>query len=210
MTTGIFSLLWDNIDDRIPSLQKRIGDHLDIHIRQHKIDGIRHSEWMNWLMASESFRNIDTFLFIDIDCFPINRAVIDDAINSAKSDKIFGCAQSAAHLTRPQETYAGPFFLSLTRDTYQKIGNPSFHNDKEFDVGQRITVVGRERGIEIDLIWPTEVLIPRWNLGENKKFGIGTTYGGSVFHLFECRKSLHIELFEKKAEETLKSLSNQI
>ena len=69
MGLGVFSLYWDNIDERFPYCQKTVMNHFGLDVIQHKIHGFTHSDWMDWVLTYPGFRNISVFLFLDIDCF---------------------------------------------------------------------------------------------------------------------------------------------
>ena len=205
MGLGVFSLYWDNIDERFPYCQKTVMNHFGLDVIQHKIHGFTHSDWMDWVLTYPGFRNISVFLFLDIDCFPTDPTALNRAFDAATHERILGCAQSAAHLTRPTDIYAGPFFLCLSRKTYDYIGRPSARCDADFDVAQRITVAARGLDVGIDYLWPTDVAVPKWKLGNDKMFGIGTTYDNCVFHLFESRTNQYIELLMERASAVLAS-----
>ena len=66
MNAGLFSLYWDNIDERIVRHQKLVFDHFGLPVKQHRIDGLDHGEWMDWVL---SFYDLDAVLFVDIDSF---------------------------------------------------------------------------------------------------------------------------------------------
>lgn len=198
MNLGVFSLYWDNIDDKFRYLQKRVMDHFGVPVMQHRVHGFQHADWIDWILTYKGYRGVDVILFLDIDCIPLEKTALSRAFHSAVQGKIHGCAQSAAHLTRPTEIYVGPFFMCLSRRTHEYIGAPSAQPDKDFDVAQRLTVSAKGYGIEPDYLWPTEIQLPKWKLGEDKVFGIGTTYDNSVFHLFESRTNRYIEQLEQR------------
>lgn len=209
MGLGVFSLYWDNIDERFPLCQKTVMSHLGIDVMQHKIHGLQHSDWMDWVLTSPCFKNIDVFLFLDIDCFPTHTSALTRAFKAVNENKILGCAQSASHLSRPEDIYAGPFYLCLSRATYDYIGKPSARCDADFDVAQRITVAARGFDVGIEYLWPTEVLMPKWKLGADKTFGIGTTYDDCVFHLFESRSNQHIDILMERATQAIARFKTQ-
>ena len=60
-------------------------------------------------------------------------------------------------------------------------------------------------GVPVHLIPITHFEKPKWALaGVPNQYGIGTTFGGFNYHLFESRQQENIELFVQKCMEVLK------
>lgn len=195
MMAGLFSLYWDNLDPRMAECQKIAVNALGYPINQHRIDGFSHGEWMDWVVGQ--FEDIDLFVFIDIDAVPLGRQALDEVIRSAELGNIAGCAQTANHIPgRQNEVYAGPFFLAFSRDTWERLGRPSMRPQFDRDVAQGLTMRAQECGVEVELWLPSSVEIPKWPLGgTGLEFGVGTTYGGLVYHLFESRSGKYVDRF---------------
>lgn len=200
MQAGVFSLSWDNIDPRILECQKLVFQAIGLPVNQHRVDGFRHWDWIEWVMRYHL--DIDVFVFIDADAVPKSRYAIDCAIDSAMRGRIFGCAQAANHLEVNREhVYAGPFFMSLARSTWQRLGEPSFAPAHDRDVAQGVTLAAQAQGCEVELWQPSEVELPRWRLGNSGLcFGIGSTYNDQIYHLFESRGGQHLERFVRACE----------
>ena len=200
MQAGLFSLSWENIDPHIVECQKLAINALGYPINQHRIHGMGHGAWMEWVMRE--FRDVEVFLFIDADAVPLHKGAIDHAILAAMSGKVFGCAQSANHIdSRKHHLYAGPFFLAVSRQTWERLGSPSLVHHHDRDVGQGLTLAAEEHGCEVELWYPSSVEIPKWPLGETGvHFGIGTVYNDSVYHLFESRSGQYKERFASVCE----------
>jgi hypothetical protein len=80
--------------------------------------------------------------------------------------------------------------LCLSRGCWDAIGRPSAIPDAANDVAMRIGKAAISHGVSMELLYPNYVVIPRWSLGGMGVTGYGTFYGnGSVFHLFEARRT---------------------
>jgi hypothetical protein len=197
---GVFSLSWDNLDPVFLHCQKLVFDAIGLPVNQHRVDGFRHWDWMEWVLRYH--RDIDIFVFIDADAVPKSRHAVEHAIAAAMQGRVFGCAQAANHLeTNRDHVYAGPFFMALARSTWQRLGEPSFAPAHDRDVAQGLTLAAQAQGCEVELWQPSEVELPRWRLGATGQFfGIGTTYGDQLYHLFESRGGQHLERFVRACE----------
>lgn len=195
MIAGLFTLYWDNLDPRMAECQKLAINSLGYPINQHRIDQLPHGEWMDWVVRQ--FQDIELFVFLDVDAVPLSRQALVEVISSAELGNIAGCAQAANHIPeRRNQIYAGPFFLAFSRETWERLGRPSLSHGADRDVAQSLTIRAQECGIEVELWLPTSVEIPKWPLGKTGlDFGIGTTYGGLVYHLFESRSGEYLDRF---------------
>jgi hypothetical protein len=141
----------------------------------------------------------DVVLFLDIDCFPMNREIVDKAFAAARAGRIIGCAQSANHID-PDAIYAAPMFLAIAKRTWEALGRPSFCSDAENDIAQRLNGIAASKGVAVDLIYPWSSIVPKWRLGNVALYGIGTFYHGGVFHLFEGRSTPYAYILFDVAE----------
>lgn len=188
----VVSLYWNNVDPRLVAAQKLIFASLNIELDQQLRHGLEHGEWMQEQLNSTGDDHV--LIIVDIDCAPLNTAVLDRAVLSARSGKVFGCAQAANHRDK-NAIYAGPMFLALSGATWRRLGCPSLRADKSFDVGGRLTHAAQLHGVDVELLYPSEVAVPKWNLGQRGVFGLFTVYEGSVVHLFESRNKALLECF---------------
>jgi hypothetical protein len=184
----IVSMHWNNIDPAVVEGQRRVFDKLDYALAQADATGTAHGAWIDSMLAAA--QPDDVLLFVDIDAFAVNRAVVERAFAAAETGKIFGVAQTANHLPDRDFIYAGPAFLCLSRRCWEAIGRPSATVDASNDVGMRIGREAVAHGVSMELLYPNFVALPRWRLGGKGVTGYGTFYGeGSVFHLFEARRT---------------------
>jgi hypothetical protein len=184
----IVSMYWDNIDAAVIDGQRRVFAKLGYAIKQINATGVAHGVWIDETLAAAG--PDDLILFVDIDAFPLTAAAIGRAFSAAEAGRIFGVAQTASHLPERDFIYVGPAFLCLARRCWEAIGRPSAVPDAANDVAMRIGKAAISHGVSLELLYPNYVVIPRWQLGGKGVTGYGTFYGeGSVFHLFEARRT---------------------
>ena len=171
---------------RVVAAQARVFAHFGLAIEQCERTKLDHGVFLDGYM--ESLGEDDAALFLDVDCFPLNREIVDKAFAAAHAGRLMGCAQSANHID-PDEIYAAPMFLALSKKTWDALGRPSFVGDAGADVAQRLNRVAREAGVGVDLLYPWASIVPKWRLADVALYGIGTFYRGGVFHLFEGRST---------------------
>jgi len=202
MNVGIFSLYWDNIDPRVPAYQKKVFDHFQIPIFQHKIDGLDHGEWMDWVLNRNE--QIDTIVFFDIDCIPLDNAKMMQHITKAIGGTLIGNEQASNHLDASR-LFAAPSFLCVSRRIWRMVNKPSCRATYDGDVAQMLQGSWNYRGLPVEMLPVTDFEVAKWDLPDRpQSYGIGTTYDNTTYHLFECRENANIERFVKKCEETIK------
>ena len=182
----IVSLYWDNIDPRVVTAQRDVFSHFGLAIDQRERTGLDHGDFLDGFMAE--IGEDDVALLMDIDCFPLNREIVDRAFAAARAGRIFGCAQSTSHVD-PDRLFVAPTFMAISRRTWDGLGLPSFRPDATNDVAQRLNELATAAGIDTEMLYPWGCIVPKWRLGEIALYGIGTFYRGGVFHLFESRKT---------------------
>jgi hypothetical protein len=180
----IVSMYWDNIDRRVVDAQRRVFEHFGFSIDQQERTG-----WDHWAFLDEYMAGLgedDVALLMDIDCFPLNREIVDKAFAAAREGRLFGCAQSSNHID-PDRLFAAPMFLAISRRTWDSLGRPSFKTDPQNDVAQKLNDIAVAAGVQVDMLFPWACIVPKWRLGDVGLYGVGTFYKGGVFHLFEAR-----------------------
>ena len=197
----IHSMFWGNIDPRIPECQKRVFNKLGLEVIQHRLDGVDHGTWMDWVLDNE--KEEDVILFMDIDCIPLLKTAIDNVESTCENGSLYGAAGCANHLDKNRD-YAGAWFVGVNVNTWNKLGRPTCRALSISDVAQNLTDCWRDNGVNVTLVYPNKVEIPKWDLPNMPLgYGIGTTYGNLCYHLFESRSNENIERFVKKCEEVL-------
>ena len=180
----IVALYWDNIDPRIVAAQRAVFAHFGFRVEQRERTGVNHGDFLDGFMGELGAD--DVALLTDIDCFPLNREIVDRAFARARAGAIFGAAQSSNHID-PDRLYVAPMFMAISRRTWDALGRPSFRPDAANDVAQKLNEIARAQGVEIERLDPFGAVVPKWRLGDVGFYGIGTFYRGGVFHLFESR-----------------------
>ena len=202
MNLSIFSLYWDNIDDRIVWQQKKVMERMQLPMHQHRINLMDHGTWMEWVMR----RNDDLILFMDIDCIVLDRQKTLDYAQMAANGTLVGNIQATNHLGAEvaSKTFAAPSFLFVNKRAWMGIGEPAFKATPYGDVAQLLTDTWRKYEVPVELIPITSVEQPKWNLPDKElAYGIGTTFGNCNYHLFESRQQANIERFLTKCGDVL-------
>ena len=180
----IVALYWDNIDPRVVEAQRKVFAHFGLTIDQRERTHVDHGDFLDAYMAE--IAEDDVALLMDIDCFPLNREIVERAFAAAREGRMFGCVQSSNHI-EPNRIFVAPMFMAISRRAWDKLGRPSFRPDADNDVAQRLNDVAVKAGVEIEMLYPWATIVPKWQLGDIALYGIGTFYRGGVFHLFESR-----------------------
>jgi hypothetical protein len=197
----IVSLYWDNIDRRVVEAQRAVFAHFGFTIDQRERTGLDHGDFLDGFMAE--IGEDDVALLMDIDCFPLNREIVDRAFAAARAGRIFGCAQSTSHVD-PDRVFVAPMFMAISRRTWDALGRPSFRPDARNDVAQRLNEVAVAAGVVIERLEPWGCIVPKWRLGDIGLYGVGTFYRGGVFHLFESRWTPYSYILYDVAEAVLR------
>jgi len=198
MNAAVFSLYWDNLDPRVAHYQKKVMEHFGIPAAQHKIHGLDHGEWMDWVINRHD--DLDVLVFFDIDCIPLDKDKVHHCINLAGGGTLIGNEQASNHLD-PSRLFAAPSFLCVNRRVWRGVGKPSCKATYDGDVAQMLTDSWNYRKMPVEFLPVKDFEVAKWNLpGRPMSYGIGTNYADTTYHLFECRDNSNIDRFVKKAE----------
>lgn len=179
------ALYWNNVDPAIVELQAKVCAALGVTLVQEERTGMLHGAWLNATL--QSLGPDDSILFLDIDCIPLDREIVERAFAAAEAGRIFGVAHVAMHIDA-DFLYPGPMFVALTRRTWEKIGSPSLLPDAKHDVGGQLMSGAIAHGVPVDMLYPSFVAVPKWPLGRFGCTGIATFYESRIFHLFRSRR----------------------
>jgi hypothetical protein len=160
----------------------------------------------------------DNVLVIDIDCIPLSRTSLKKAFSIIEQGYLFGCAQRSLHINNNQHIYIGSPCIGFSKQTFNKLGSPSFLPTDRGDTAEELTYMAESNIIPLQILMPSKYESDsydgtQWDLGTGKpKYGIGTTFvndqGEEMFyHLFESRRLVHDYLFINKCKEVLKYAS---
>lgn len=191
---NVYAMHWDNIPNLILKGQRSVFDFLRIPLIQENANKVSHGVWMNDVIDRHA--SDDVIIFSDIDAFPVKTDAYWRAVACAQRGGVFGLAQFSNH-KKNTELYAGPMFMAFKKSTWEKLGCPQLKSSPANDAAEVISVLARQKQVELILEMPSSCLIPKWSLAEHGVFGIGTFYGAcDFFHLFESRRPAYERLFE--------------
>jgi hypothetical protein len=159
--------------------------------------------------------NYESVLILDIDCIPLNNDSISYIFNEAERGKLIGNIQRSNHINNNQHVYVAPSCVCITRELFEKLGKPSFDITNRGDIGEELTYLAEQMGIEIEMFMPSEYTELPYNQNEPwdqkdgmPKYGVGTTFvnknGDKMFyHLFQSRLNHFSNLFFLKCADLL-------
>ena len=187
----------ENIPNQILEDHKKCCDKLGLEVVYHKekfYDDYNavytaHGNFMTSILEEEK----DTACFLDIDCLPHKKEVLEKAYNWAKNNKSFvGHAQNISHTNMRNHIYAAASCLFVNKSAWQSLGSPSLswfvQDDNQIDTAQILTLRANQIGMEYQLMYPYG-----WDEGEGYKlsgygmYGTGTWYPGA-WHYFRISK----------------------
>jgi hypothetical protein len=177
---------------------------LGIELKQINVDDwIGHGKVIDRYLR-ECNQDWEYLLLLDIDCIPLNKEIVPKAIDWAKNNNgIFSVAQKASHIKGSIE-YASPAFLTISQKTYNFLGRPTFSTTERSDCAAELSYHAKDKGVELNLLYPSSVEVELWDLDNGRKFGFGTTYDNQVYHAFESRLHKTTDSFVKKCNEVIK------
>lgn len=187
----------EKINPIIVESQRKVFEHFGLTIHQIKPDVWRgHGGSIDHFIQNHKKR-WDYILLLDIDCIPLDKDIVPETIEwIMNNDGLFSVAQKASHIPN-SIVYASPAYLGFSRKTYDLLGRPTFGCTDRSDCAGELTYISHEKDLEVKLLYPTEVEIPRWDLDGNIKFGTGTNYENRVYHYFESRKNRQQNFIDK-------------
>ena len=74
----IVSMYWDNIDPRVVDAQRDVFAHFGLSSISASEPGVAHGDFLDGFMAEIAEK--DVALLMDIDCFPLNREIVDKSV----------------------------------------------------------------------------------------------------------------------------------
>jgi hypothetical protein len=196
----VLSPYQSNVAPVLLEKQRAVFAHLGIPLQQVNIDGIEHGAWMEQAARAPAS---DVIVFCDIDAFPVTRNAYDEVIALARAGALVGAAHVANHFD-PSHIYAGPMFLAVSPESYEAMGAVGLARKDGNDAAQYLTRTAQGQGIDVELLYPSTVIDPRWPMANRGVYGIGTFYSeNGIFHLFEARYAQNLELFERVADDVI-------
>lgn len=197
----IITFYTDNVPDEVVKAQKAVFDKFDIPLEQIKPE-LWHGHAGSidrWLAENNDW---DVLTIFDIDCIPLDKDIVNEFRDQALEHlSIQSVAQKASHIIG-SIVYASPACITFSRDTYETLGRPEFACTERSDCGGELTYSAMKNNAIVALLHPTRVEVPKWELDEGRKFGLGTTYGDRIYHAFLSRKG-NSKMFINKCNEIL-------
>lgn len=185
-----------NLPEQLITDHKKVCDHIGIEVEYHIHDSITdydtlytsHGEFMTSVMEQE-----EVACFLDIDCLPHNKELIEKAYNWAVENKSFvGNAQNISHTQMRNHIYAAASFLIVTKNAWNNLGNPGFswfmQNEIQIDTAQILTLRADQIGMPYQLMYPVGYDQPQeYKLSGYGTYGTGTLYP-ATWHYFRISK----------------------
>jgi len=194
----INTLAWPNTDPRLVRAHTHVCKHIGIDVA-YTMEQIPHGMWMDNILSSSK---ADVVGFLDADCVPLNKAVINAAVQYVVQTKSFlGLAQVSNHIPPRSHIFAAPAFFFIWRDTWEKMGRPTFAETPQSDVAENVSYSAEMAGLKYKTLFPIAYTKPAregvWPLHTYGNYGIGTLFEGGVYHLYQGRFPDNIKLFEQ-------------
>lgn len=221
---AIFTYSNHQIDEKIQHLQSNVVEKFnDIYncvyeyLRYNGQDGDVMPDHVIDYGFEELFttQEYDTILMLDVDCVPLSTHALEYMFQQAEQGKLVGNIQRSNHIANGQHVYVAPSAMCISKDTYRKLGRPSFAPTQRSDVGEELTFIANSVGVPVEMFMPASYeALPHqsehpWDLADGMpKYGIGTTFVNSAgeemfYHLFQTRVHVFNELFYKKCTNIL-------
>ena len=152
MKVEINTLFWDNGKD-LTEYQRKVMDYFGIPVNYYNINGIRPGNWMNDVLYTSKS---DIIGFIDNDCVPINKDIIDYCCKYLSDfGSIIGIAQASNHIPPFNNIFVGPGFFFIHRDLWEKTNKLSMLETERSDVCEEICRVLDINKVSYKAIYPT-------------------------------------------------------
>lgn len=191
------SFYMSNIPKEVVQAQKAVFDHFEIEIEQVETT-LTHGQAIDKWLSENDWKAIAIF---DIDCIPLNKNIINNLWRlTLYGVSVYGAAQKANHIAN-SEIYCSPAFCCFTRELWERTNRATFVDIPGYDVGGFFSAEAKKVG-ELELLYPTKVEQPMWDLNNFMKFGLGTTYGNTVYHAFQSRMNSGT-MFIKKCNQVI-------
>lgn len=206
----IHTLHWPDADPRLAEHQQLVFDALALPLNRH-VCRIDHGLWLNAVLQSAT---AEVVVFVDNDCIPLQRGVVERAARFADQQQSFvGIAQCSNHIPGAGGVFAAPAFLAVSRQAWHSLGRPDLRASRRCDVAEELSRAAEAAGLRYQAIHPTSFeRAGQWGvyaLGAYGPYGIGTVFGGCIFHLYEGRSRQNVDLFVQQCQKVLTNQQQQ-
>lgn len=221
----VFTSFNNQIRSSLVSKQSEVVSHLildtDIVFQplhyQYTNQQVIHGQILD-MFVPQLLQEYDNILIIDVDCIPLSQKSLLEAFDYIEQGSLFGCAQRSLHIDNHQHVYIGSPCIGFSKETFLKLGSPSFLPTDRGDTAEELTYMAESNIIPLQILMPSKYESDpydgtQWDLGAGKpKYGIGTTFVNddreeAFYHLFESRRLVHDYLFINKCKEVLENAS---
>lgn len=187
-----YTFYTDNLPSQLRENHQKVCDKLGIEVEYYVhpyIDDYNalytaHGKYLTSIMKKEKVA-----CFLDIDCLPHNKPLIDKAYDWAVENKSFvGNAQNISHNSMRNHLYAAASFLIITQDGWNNLGSPDLswfiQDEIQVDTAQILSLRADQIGMPYQLMYPIGYDGPEeYQLGKYGKYGRGTLYP-ATYHWF--------------------------
>jgi hypothetical protein len=184
-----YSYAYNSLSKDVLIYQKQIFDKFDLPIIQIQ-DNLNHGQFLTHILNTSKSKYV---MFFDADAIPLTKNFYNIVLEELEKEKcIIGMEQTGM----PRyHIYAGPACLAMPVSLYSEINYPCLNQTFRSDIGEEITWCCEERAIPVKFLKISHVESPKWRLGYDREFGIGSTYSYKnqdvLYHQFEIRLNTH-------------------
>lgn len=173
-----------------------------------------HADTLDSFTRAAFREGYNTVMIWDIDAIPLNRDTCRQMLQRAFiTGSLTGNIQRSNHIQNDQHLFIAPSCCCFSRETYERMGMPSFAPTLRGDVGEELTYRAEANDIQLQAYIPLmyEDLPAEgraWKLsGDLRDFGVNTMFGEievmdgqaiekpMTFHTFQMRTSSHADRF---------------
>ena len=192
----VHTLAWTTVLPSIVQAHTDTCKHLGIKVN-YTIQNIPHGRWMNTILIKTT---ADVVVFLDIDCVPTTKDIVNKATQYAFHNNSFmGIAQVSNHIAPYSHIYAAPAFFAISKKGWDLMGGPTFEEAPQCDVAENVSYAAEIMKIKYKTLYPTHYFKEpeggAWHLHTYGEYGIGTYFEGGVFHLYQGRLTDNSHLF---------------
>ena len=211
MNFEIHTLYYKNSNPIFFDLHSKIMKKFNVPV-QYTNETINVGLWMDKVMENSKS---DIVGFIDIDCVVTNHDIINKCLSYVSNKKsMIGIALAANHIFPFTHIYVGPTFCFIDRNTWDKVGKPTFGQLKnklkntfktKYDFAENVCYTFEKKKIRYKALYPMyfDKVHKEYYLHNYGMYGIGTYYEGGIYHLFESRLDQNTQIFKNKCEKIL-------
>jgi hypothetical protein len=217
----IISIFMKNIDmETVSNQQKVVSKYNQSRYKHYSVLSEASPGYTMDMLIKMAIQNgHDAFMFLDVDCVPLNKTALDEMFDYAKNGFLVGDAQRSNHIDNNQHVFCAPHNITFSLDTWRKIKEPSFSPTYRGDVAEELTYAAEEFGVPLKIFMPKRFDFPPirmawedtgekfWRLADGMPvYGVGTTFGTDESDMFYH----HYQIFHPGQQEIFNAKCNDI